>query len=95
MANQDKTPKDNTQGKSLDLEKWERKALKALKEGKPASVTFNSDEIPEGEQARIRAALELCKTAEDVKAAFIPPVIDLAMLYLEWKRSNDLLEAAI
>lgn len=57
-------------GKASDLDKWERKAHKALKAGKPAAVTFESEHIDADEAAAIRGALVLATTAEEVRDAF-------------------------
>jgi HK97 family phage portal protein len=56
--------------KSLDLEKWERKALKRLKEGGSAVVEFESENIGDDDRKRIKLGLTTAKTADDVKAAF-------------------------
>ena len=55
---------------SVDLERWQRKAINALQGGKGAAVAFTSDSIPATEHARISAALGACKTVEDVRAVF-------------------------
>ena len=51
---------------TTDLDKWKRKALKAV--GK--SVPFESDAIPAEVAVKIAASLVGCKTAEDVRAVF-------------------------
>lgn len=53
-----------------DLDKWQTKALKAVKDNKSANVKFESKEISALEQARIRTSLEGCKTEAEVKAVF-------------------------
>lgn len=56
--------------KRLDLARWERKALKALKDKGRASTPFSPDALGEAEAERIRAALEAAQTPEEVRAAF-------------------------
>ena len=51
---------------TTDLDKWKRKALKAV--GK--SVPFESDAIPAEVSVKIANGLVGCKTAEDVRAVF-------------------------
>lgn len=56
--------------KAFDLARWERKALKSLRRFHTADVRFESNAIPEEEQAQIREALGMATTPEAVKAAF-------------------------
>ena len=51
---------------TTDLDKWKRKALKAVGKATP----FESDAIPVEVSARIADALPGCKTAEDVRGIF-------------------------
>ena len=77
-----------------DLERWRRKAIKALKAGTPA-VVFESDHISPELHAKIWAGLTACKSAEDVRAVFDRAIIgggDNVDLVQELKRANDLLE---
>lgn len=53
----------------LDRKRWETKALKALKNGKPALVPFAPDALTEGEVAAITAALALATTPDAVRLA--------------------------
>lgn len=55
---------------ALDMERWERKALKSLRRFHTAAVKFESLSIPLPEQEAIRAALAEATTPEAVKAAF-------------------------
>jgi HK97 family phage portal protein len=56
--------------KAADLERWERKALKALKLGRRPAVPFVPDALGDGEAAAIRTALEAAESLADVRAAF-------------------------
>ena len=60
--------------KATDLDRWERKAIKALRGGKGAAVRFESSEIDADTHARISAALTAAQTVDAVKAAFAPDV---------------------
>jgi hypothetical protein len=62
--------------KGADLARWERKALKALKDGKGAGVRFVPDALDEAEAAAIRDALRDAVTPADVRAAFKAVLID-------------------
>lgn len=80
-----------------ELKRWERKALKALKAGRPAAVPFVSEAIPAEAAVRIRAALADAGTVAAVKAAFVkaepadgPSDADLDAVYdeaLRWARA--------
>lgn len=50
--------------------KWMRKALNALKAGKPASVDFQSEIIPSWEMDKIRQSLDRKTTPDEVRAVF-------------------------
>lgn len=52
------------------MDKWQRKALKALKAGRAAAVDFESDHIPAEEHRRISLELLSAATVEDVKHVF-------------------------
>lgn len=56
--------------KALDLQRWERKAIKGLKRFHSAAVRFESAAIPVPEQERIMLALKAAQTTEAVRAAF-------------------------
>lgn len=82
---------------TAEFEKWERKALKRLKEGKTADCEFESALIPEVVQDEIHNALKLCIEPDEVKRVFgggyeSPQDIGL---YKELKRANDLLERSL
>lgn len=55
---------------SVDLGKWERKAVKALAAGKPAAVTFDSEAITPSLAAAIGGALESATDADAVRRVF-------------------------
>jgi hypothetical protein len=67
-------PVDNSEpvDEAIQAEKgrWMRKALKAVKCGKPADVIFESEVIPSLEARYISAALAGCETADAVRAVF-------------------------
>lgn len=82
---------------TAEFEKWERKALKRIKDGKSADCQFDSELIPLAIQDEIHAALKLCIEADEVKRVFggeyeSPQDIGL---YKELKRANDLLEKSL
>jgi HK97 family phage portal protein len=53
-----------------DLDRWQSKALKRLKDKGNAAAPFLSDAIPPEDHARITAALKAATTPADVRAAF-------------------------
>ena len=77
-----------------DMEKFMRKALKRVKDGKEPDCAFESDVIPGGILDELHAALKLCHDADEVKAVFEgKPEFDvMSELAKELKRANDLLE---
>lgn len=82
---------------TAEFEKWERKALKRLKEGKTADCEFDSELIPLGVADEIHNALKLCIEPDEVKRVFgggydSPQDIGL---FKELKRANDLLERSL
>jgi phage portal protein BeeE len=63
-------PDPGIEERAEDLRKWEKKAIKRLKDGKPALCSFESYSISHQEALSIGDALESARTAEDVKNAF-------------------------
>lgn len=61
---------ERASAKALDLDKWERKALKRLGNGKSPACTFESDVLDDDEVAELQHALEHCSTPEDIRSAF-------------------------
>jgi hypothetical protein len=53
-----------------DLAKWERKALKRLREGGRADVEFESDNISDEARSKIMGLLSYASSPETVKAIF-------------------------
>lgn len=53
-----------------DMDRWQRKALNALKRGRPAAVDFESEHIPPLERQRIALELMSAATPEAVKGVF-------------------------
>lgn len=66
---------DEEEAKRLaDLDKWQRKVLKAVKAGKPAgAVKFESEWLSSWEMEAIEHSLQAAGTAEEVKAVFALP----------------------
>jgi hypothetical protein len=56
-----------------DLRKWRQKAIRALKAGQSAAVTFRSDAIDPGTVAIVTKALSTARTVDDVWALFGGP----------------------
>ena len=61
---------DRGQLKLIDLERWQRKAIKAVKRGKTASVAFESEHISADDRAELEQLLAVCADVPSVKAAF-------------------------
>lgn len=62
---------DNTKALEADhLDKWHRKAVNRLEQGRPANCPFESDYISPLKHAYISGALEGAETAEDVAMIF-------------------------
>lgn len=59
-----------------DRMRWQKKAIKALKDGKPAAVAFASEHIPTDEQATIIAMLSVATTADEVRSVFKSDKVD-------------------
>ena len=53
-----------------DLKKWERKAIKRVKDGKPALCEFESEYIDQDTSALIKSQLAECKTIDEIKNIF-------------------------
>ena len=60
----------------MELEKWETKAQNFLKRGKGANPPFQADHIDRAVHALIGARLSVCKSNEEITAAFKPFVDD-------------------
>jgi len=81
-----------------DMQKWERKSLKRLKESGEAYCEYNSDVIPLATRGAIKAGLKRAATPEDVRALFEKRATraqadPMLLIALELQRANDLLEA--
>lgn len=57
-------------GKALDLDRWQRKAVKRLKAGKSAACEFESDHLTDVEVDTIGDALKAATTVDEITAAF-------------------------
>jgi HK97 family phage portal protein len=100
---QDEKPADNTNSDTTfksELEKWRRKAINAMKKGKPANVDFVTTVIPSEICQTIATALEMALSETDVKDAFDVTATtepkfggdSIMTLAAELKRANDILE---
>ena len=84
-----------------DLDRWQRKALRAVKEGRDPT-RFESDEIPATQADAIREALAKASSPDDVRAAFSHPAPlskakaehGMKSLYADWfhEQGTDLAE---
>ena len=68
---QDQQPAPPKSGMDADLERWERKYIKALAAGEAGTCTFESDLIPPDVHAAIAAALPSCPDEPSVKELFL------------------------
>jgi HK97 family phage portal protein len=64
-------PNGGDVGLHLDLVRWRKKALKAVKAGKPADVEFISSAIDAGSMVAISRGLRACETADNVRDVFL------------------------
>lgn len=53
-----------------DLDLWERKCIKRAKAGKGIDCKFRTDELTEGQQEAVHAALKEAKTIADIRSIF-------------------------
>lgn len=98
-APQDQGQQDQNAPAKADLERWQRKAIKAVKAGKPADVDFESEYIPLDQHDYIALTLSLAKSAEAVGAVFAPFIKAASMsvidkLIFQMDRATSLLEEA-
>lgn len=70
------TPKPDEKAIHADKQRWQKKALKSLKDGKPAFVPFTSDVIPAYDHLAISAALVGASSADEVRAIFKRELVD-------------------
>lgn len=92
-------PVEESKTFKMELDKWKRKALNAMKKGKPANVDFVTTVIPEQMCETIMTALGNAQSESEVKDAFnvtsTPEVkyeSGIIALTAELRRANDLLE---
>jgi HK97 family phage portal protein len=76
-----------------DLGRWERKALRVLKESGSAVCEYVSDVLPAEIRAKVAARLAECKTAEEVKALFDMQPVTVTPV-TEYKSSPDTMALA-
>jgi len=69
-------PEDQLREQREELRRWQRKASRALKEGKPADVKFETCIIPPADKAVIHERLSAAISEEEVKGAFTRPFRD-------------------
>ena len=63
-------PKEKKSALRVDLEKWCKKSVNRLREGKPALIEFESEHIPFALGMSIAGALETAESQKEVKAIF-------------------------
>jgi hypothetical protein len=68
QENNSRAPEEST--RSTDIQRWRRKALKALAAGRSPACNFESTQITPVERAIIGAALAKARTSEEVEEAF-------------------------
>ena len=66
----EQTVEEDIESLQKDLRKWRTKALRQLKDGKSAAVSFESNTIPDSLSGAIMGALEGAKTLIDVNRIF-------------------------
>jgi len=71
-AQPDAAPPEVDEAKALDLQRWQVKALKALRAGRAADVPFRPDVTPPEEAEHIAAGLKAATTPDEVRAVFAP-----------------------
>jgi hypothetical protein len=74
--------------RSLDLRRWERKALRAVKDGRTADVPFETDVVDWTDQVALRSVLAVAGTVDEVRAAFAALPTPVAPLALPAPASN-------
>lgn len=77
-ASEDTPPEEPKQDadRQADLKRWERKVIKALKQGRdPTAVSFVSNHLSVWETDAIQQALATATTAEEVKAVMARPFV--------------------
>jgi hypothetical protein len=74
--------------RSLDLRRWERKALRAVKDGRTADVPFETDVVDWTDQVALRSVLAVAGTVDEVRAAFAALPAPIAPLALPAPASN-------
>lgn len=67
---------DENEAAKMDLMRWQKAAIKRLKEGGAADYEFVSSVIPAGVSGRILAKLRMAKSASDVRRVFAPELAD-------------------
>ena len=81
-----------------DMGRWQRKALNQGKRGEGFDCDFVSEHIPAATRLRIKTALAKCADPDDVLEVFAEgeaiKADGFALLAMQLKRANDLLEAA-
>ena len=89
---------ERKQAMDAEMQKWERKALKRLKESGEAYCEYNSDIIPLATRGAIKAGLKKAATPDEVRAVFEARAMKaqadpMTLIAMELQRANDLLEA--
>jgi len=97
---EDKPQEEMSLAKATDLQAWQRKAIKRLKESGSAACSFKSTNISDDENANIEETLKECLTNDEIKAVFsgkseaqpeAPDQIDQIKRAMDWLEAHEVI----